>query len=390
MWSYDWFLTPGWHTTAANVGAWPFSVGRLVEVSSFLGIVHWPVDAGDLGVVSISCKSSTSGERLALEKAVPTVQRVGRSVPVSAVSVEPGIDILRSVLRFLGLLPGSLGRFVHCGTGADHCRLRHVGAGEIWPWLEELLTLSSWTSSLWLFCNPRLALHWLGSYSLRYCSDSDRFAMRKPCWKLPDRGHVGALLTSGVEGFVDVVAAAGVSGGRKGGGRGGEDREGREDVVVGREWGSPRKPSVLGFTVLGDSRLLPSRKWDGRDCFQSGTQGQVMIGGGACHCTDVGIFHGLEWDSLTLVVCTVPRRSFREFFPVAWASVETLGFSWSRSVVMRNIGFSLSQDGFFRMFGFFLRRILHRFESGFFRSRAAGGRVKPSRHTPKKFQKRKR
>ena len=37
-----------------------------------------------------------------------------------------------------------------------------------------------------------------GQLPLRYCTD--RFALRKPCWGLPERGHVHSLLTPVWEG----------------------------------------------------------------------------------------------------------------------------------------------------------------------------------------------
>ena len=66
-------------------------------------------------------------------KAHPRYLRPGRPISVSAVPFGPGIDIWRScrfigvLMRSLCLLPGGLGRFVPCSTGANHCRLRHVG-----------------------------------------------------------------------------------------------------------------------------------------------------------------------------------------------------------------------------------------------------------------------
>ena len=37
------------------------------------------------------------------------------------------------------------------------------------------------------------ALLLAGELPLRFCTD--RFAMRKPCWSLPERGHVHSLIT---------------------------------------------------------------------------------------------------------------------------------------------------------------------------------------------------
>ena len=74
-----------------------------------------------------------AGERLSLEKAHPRYLRPGRPISVSAVPFGPGIDIWRScrfigaMMRSLCLLPGGQGRFVPCSSGANHCRLRHIG-----------------------------------------------------------------------------------------------------------------------------------------------------------------------------------------------------------------------------------------------------------------------
>ena len=118
---------------------WPFSVGTLVKIADFLGSLHWPDDAGDLGVGGFSylefliLHERWAGERLMLEGAIPQGRREGRPISVLAVPVGPGIDIWRScrflgsVLRFLDTLPGGLGRFLPCKIGAHHCRLRHLG-----------------------------------------------------------------------------------------------------------------------------------------------------------------------------------------------------------------------------------------------------------------------
>ena len=64
---------------------------------------------------------------------MPQYSRLGRSISVSAVPTGPGMDIwqierlLGAMLRALIGLPGGLGRFMPCGRGANHCRLRHTG-----------------------------------------------------------------------------------------------------------------------------------------------------------------------------------------------------------------------------------------------------------------------
>ena len=75
--------------------------------------------------------------------------------------------------------------------------------GGVWAWAKgRLLTLG------FLNCSCRCLVTPTGSGNaplveelpLRYCSD--RFAMRKPCWKLPGFGHVEDLLTLVVKGLV--------------------------------------------------------------------------------------------------------------------------------------------------------------------------------------------
>ena len=67
-----------------------------------------------------------------MAKAHPRSLRPGRPISVSAVPFGPGIDIwcscrfIGALMRSLCLLPGG-GRFVPCSTGANHCRLRHIG-----------------------------------------------------------------------------------------------------------------------------------------------------------------------------------------------------------------------------------------------------------------------
>ena len=93
--------------TAEDVKVWPYSVSLLVKMSAFLGTLHWPADAVDLGVGGVSFVELLilyelwAGERLCLESAIPRNRRVGRPISVSAVPFGPGIDIWRSC-RFLG------------------------------------------------------------------------------------------------------------------------------------------------------------------------------------------------------------------------------------------------------------------------------------------------
>ena len=101
---------------------------------AFLGSLHWPVggaDRGD-GGVSFVCEL-WAGERWTFEKAHLRKLRPGRPISVSAVPFGPGTDIWHScrftgaLMRSLCSLLGGLGRFVPCATGANSCRLRHIG-----------------------------------------------------------------------------------------------------------------------------------------------------------------------------------------------------------------------------------------------------------------------
>ena len=115
-------------------------VGILVKLVAFLGSsLHWSAAGADLGVGGVSHDELLilfelwAGERLVLEKAFHRYRRPGRPISVSAVPFGPDIDI-RNSCRFVGsmtralcALPGGLGRFLPCGIGANHRRLKHIG-----------------------------------------------------------------------------------------------------------------------------------------------------------------------------------------------------------------------------------------------------------------------
>ena len=191
-----------------------FSVGMLVKWVAFLHSLHWPAVGCNLGVGGVSyvelfiLYELWAGERLKLEKAVPGYRRPGRSISVSAVPFGPGIDIWRScrficaLFRGLRDFPLSLRRFVPCGIGANHCRLRHIG----WKRCGHGLTSRPQESASEdvlnrlsvLFGNPSgsAAALLAGVLPLRYCSA--KLACKFPTWKLLDRGHVCELVTEGV------------------------------------------------------------------------------------------------------------------------------------------------------------------------------------------------
>ena len=212
LWSGGWVSFGVSGITVEDVRVWPYTVSLLVKVSAFLGTLHWPVAADDLGVGGVSFVELLilyelwAGERLSLEKAVPKRRRVGRPISVSAVPFGPGIDIWRScrffgaIFRALSLLPGGLGRFLPGGIGANHCRLRHIGWGKC---SHGLTSRPRETSSVWfldellvLFGYPSASGASLlaGTLPLRFFSES--FARRIPTWRLPEGGNVPSFLAS--------------------------------------------------------------------------------------------------------------------------------------------------------------------------------------------------
>ena len=49
LWTSDWYQLPVACISEGDVAAWPFSVGLLLKFVHFLGSLHWPCGAGDLG-----------------------------------------------------------------------------------------------------------------------------------------------------------------------------------------------------------------------------------------------------------------------------------------------------------------------------------------------------
>ena len=143
MWDSEWVNIPASAICADDVTHWPNTPGLLVKWVTFLVSLHWPAGGSDLGVGGISYGELLilyelwAGERLSLEKATPRYLRPGRPISVSAVPFGPGIDIWRSC-RFIGALMRSLcllpGGFVPCSIGANHCRLRQKGRGNVRSW----------------------------------------------------------------------------------------------------------------------------------------------------------------------------------------------------------------------------------------------------------------
>ena len=103
-------------------------------------------------------------------------------------------------MRSLCSLPGGLRRFVPCSSGANHCRLRHIG----WEKCGHGLTSRPRESASELFLNELLSLFRYpvgsgrallsGTLPLRYCAV--RFAHSTPTWRLPGSGQVRGLVAA--------------------------------------------------------------------------------------------------------------------------------------------------------------------------------------------------
>ena len=278
-----WRSPPRAEVTAADFQALPSSVGLLVKVSHFLASLHWPVGAG---------------ERLVLEKVLPYGRRAGRPINFSAVPVGPGIDIWRScrfigsIVQLLNRLPGGLRSFIPCKIGANHCRLRHIRLEKSGQGLASRPLETSepgfFDALLQVFGYPggSGALLLSGELPLRCCSD--RFAQRKPCLGLPERGRVHSLLTPAGEGVglleVSPVVPSGSSCWIRG---------------AGGVWKRMRLTRKTNSSQLRRSGIPLSCTAGGGSDFVLLGRSMVSMERGGVPRSGVG--------SLTWVVCTVPR-----------------------------------------------------------------------------------
>ena len=91
LWDSGWKSVPPVAVTAEDDCLWPYSVGILVKLVTFLGSLHWSPAGADLGPGGISFVELLilyevwAGERFQFEKAVPRYRRVDRPISVSAV-----------------------------------------------------------------------------------------------------------------------------------------------------------------------------------------------------------------------------------------------------------------------------------------------------------------
>ena len=223
-WEFAWVPGPvglwrhgsvGWlciEVRDVDVGFWPYSVGLLVKLCSFLSSLHWPSSVSDLGVGGVSLvellipNERWAGERLVLEMSVPKLRRFGRPISVSLFLRDRALIFWRSC-RFLGAMigalggsPGGLGRFLPCRLGANHCGLRSIG----WEMCGHGLTSRPLEASGAGFLDALLSLFGYPSGSARSLVDgslwmlfcSTNFSSEKPTWKLPPFGGVAALVAA--------------------------------------------------------------------------------------------------------------------------------------------------------------------------------------------------
>ena len=185
----SWVQVHAGHITAADIAAWPCSVGILVRFTSFRGTLHWPSDSSDLGHFGISFLEllilfeQWAGHRLLSEKVTRPHVRAGRSILFPSVPVSEGIDLrhgcqfLSSSVRALAKLPGGLGRFLPCSLGSHMSRLRHLGWNQCSHGLTSRPLESCHHQCLKAMCGvlgyPKgSALELLdGTLKLRYCTD---------------------------------------------------------------------------------------------------------------------------------------------------------------------------------------------------------------------------
>ena len=169
--------------------------------------MHLLVAGPDLGQSGVSYVEMLllyelwAGERLVLEKAVARCRRPGRPKPVSAVPFGLGIDNWRSC-RFIGAfirsqytLPGSIGRFMPCSVGANHCRLGHIG----WERRGHWLTSRPGETALEIFLNGLLVFFLYPPRSAPALLAGALRAGGIPTWRLPADGQVARLVTDSEE-----------------------------------------------------------------------------------------------------------------------------------------------------------------------------------------------
>ena len=197
--------------------------------------------------------------------------------------------------RFLDRLPGGLRRFIPCKIGANHCRLRNIGWEKCGHglasrpletsdpgFLDDLLQVFGYSGGSG-------ALLLAGELPLRYCTV--RFAFRKPCWGLPEHGHVHSLLTSVWEG-AGLVEVAPV-------GFYGSSYWSRGAGGVWKRKRLTRKTNSSQMRRFGDSSNLHTRSWKRLCLFGevqgfSGKKGRISLSSHGV-LPRVGVGSGKRW-----------------------------------------------------------------------------------------------
>ena len=126
----SWVQVDSGHIAESDTASWPYRVGILVKITSFLKTLHWPSGSTDLGHFGISFLEllilfeQCAGHRLLSEKVTRPHVRAHRPILIPSVPVTEGIEIrhgcqfLSSLLRALAKLPGGIGRFLRGGIGS--------------------------------------------------------------------------------------------------------------------------------------------------------------------------------------------------------------------------------------------------------------------------------
>ena len=120
------------HISGSDIAAWPYSVGILVEITSFLKTLHWPSGSADLGHWGISFLElfilfeQWAGHRLLSEKVTRPHVRAHRPILIPSVPVTEGLEI-RHGCQFLSSLLRALSKLSGGRVGSLMSRLRHLG-----------------------------------------------------------------------------------------------------------------------------------------------------------------------------------------------------------------------------------------------------------------------
>ena len=132
--SGSWFFFAG-----ADVAVWPKSVSMLCKFTTFWGTLHWPAGAEDMEHFGISFLElliffeQWAGHRLLSEKVTRPHVRANAQFRFllclfqKESKIRQGCQFISSLVRVLGKLPGSIGRFLPCRVGSHMTRLRHLG-----------------------------------------------------------------------------------------------------------------------------------------------------------------------------------------------------------------------------------------------------------------------